>query len=52
MYVSLAGFGLILAWFLIRRLRGIPVQRRAQDDAGKFPYGVAIAAGAVLATFA
>jgi prepilin peptidase CpaA len=51
-YVSLAGFGLILAWFLIRRLRGIPVQRRAQDDAGKFPYGVAIAAGAVLATFA
>ena len=49
--VSIAGVVMILAWFLFRRLRGIPVQRNAAEDSGKFPYALAIAGGAMVATF-
>ena len=43
MWVTLLGGALVLGWILLRRLRGIPLRR--DGDQGKFPYGVAIAAG-------
>lgn len=49
LWVSAAGFILFIGWFFWRRLRGIKVQRRATTDADKFPYGVAIAVGAIAA---
>lgn len=52
LWVSLAGMGLFIIWFAWRRLRGIKVRARATEDSEKFPYGVAIAAGSVLAALA
>jgi len=49
--VSLAGLALFLAWFLARRLMGRKVVRRGASDADRFPYGIAIAAGAILCWF-
>ena len=49
--VSLAGLALFVAWFLARRLMGRKVARRSASDADKFPYGLAIAAGAILCWF-
>jgi prepilin peptidase CpaA len=49
LWVSLAGLVLFAMWFVWRRLRGIKVRSRATEDSDKFPYGVAIAAGSVLA---
>lgn len=48
--VSLGGLVLFLAWFLYRRLSRKPISRRDGVDEGKFPYGVAIAAGAIMAS--
>jgi prepilin peptidase CpaA len=47
--VSVAALAMFAVWFLIRRLRGIPVLRRAPDDTGKFPYALGIGGGAVFA---
>ena len=47
--VSAAGLILFIGWFFWRRLRGIKIQRKSANDADKFPYGVAIAIGAVAA---
>ena len=46
--VSLTGLALVVVWFFWRRLKGAPLQIRATEDMAKFPYGVAIAAGAAL----
>ena len=48
--VSLAGLALILLWIIVRRFRGIKA-RASDGDFGKFPYGVAIAAGGIIAAF-
>lgn len=50
--VSLAGAAFFIIWFAWRRLRGKPISRIGEGVEGKFPYGVAIAAGAVVATLA
>jgi prepilin peptidase CpaA len=50
--VSIAALAMFALWFVIRRLRGIPVLRRAEDDSGKFPYALGIGGGAILALFA
>lgn len=42
-WVTLVGGALVLGWILLRRMRGVPLRR--DGDHGKFPYGVAIAAG-------
>jgi prepilin peptidase CpaA len=47
--VSVAALAMFALWFTIRRLRGIPVLRRAEDDSGKFPYALGIGGGAILA---
>lgn len=49
--VSIAALAMFALWFLSRRLRGIPVLRKATDDSGKFPYALGIGGGAVLALF-
>lgn len=49
--VSLATLAMFALWFLYRRVRGIPMMRKAQDDADKFPYALGIGGGAVLALF-
>ena len=47
--VSIAGLALVLGWLIWRPLIGKPVSFRASEDKDKLPFGVAIAAGAVLA---
>lgn len=49
--VSLGGLVLFLAWFLFRRITGKAISRPEGDDKGKFPYGMAIAAGGIIAGF-
>lgn len=46
--VSLSGLALFLAWFVFRRLTRQPISRPGEADTGKFPYGIAIAAGAMI----
>lgn len=47
LYVSLIGLILFMAWFAVRRLRGIKIAKGATVDSDKFPYGVAIALGSL-----
>lgn len=47
--VSIAALVMILGWLALRRLRGIPYERKATADGAKFPYALGIAGGAVLA---
>lgn len=49
MAVSFAGLVYVLAWLAWRKISGNPVPRKAEADADKLPFGVAIAIGAVLA---
>ncbi len=49
--VSGAGLGLLLVWFVYRRIRGRKISRRDSPPHDQLPYGVAIALG-VLAAFA
>lgn len=49
--VSIAGLILFALWFAGRRAMGRKVERRPEKDSDKFPYGIAIAAGAVLTWF-
>lgn len=51
MWVSVSGLTLFAVWFLYRRLLGLPISRKASGEAGKLPYGVAIAAGAALTMY-
>lgn len=46
---SLAGLGLFLAWFVIRRIQRKPIVRKATDPMDKLPYGLAIGLGAIWA---
>ena len=47
--VSLSGLAIFLVWFAWRRLSGKPIRGGAhQTDADKLPYGIAIAAGAII----
>ena len=48
--VSLAGIVLVLIWFVTRRVRKTPISS-TNPDMAKFPYGIAIAAGGILAAF-
>ena len=48
--VSLAGIVLVLVWFASRRIRRTTVSS-SNPDMAKFPYGIAIAAGAICAAF-
>ena len=47
--VSLAGLVLLVGWLVWLRLAGRTVNFQASEDSDKLPFGVAIAAGAVLA---
>ncbi len=47
--VSLAALALVVGWLIWRRLTGRTVNFKASENSDKFPFGVAIAAGAVLA---
>ncbi len=49
MAVSFAGLFLALGWLAWRKLKGNPAPRKPLDDMDKVPFGVAMAAGAVLA---
>lgn len=47
--VALAGIALLIAWFTCRSpRRGADRRRSADDPFGKLPYGIAIAAGALI----
>jgi prepilin peptidase CpaA len=50
--VSLAGLVLFLGWFTIRRIMRKPIRARSESHFDKLPYGIAIAAGAVVTAFA
>lgn len=47
--VSLSGLALFMAWFTARRLAGRKVVRNATSAHDRFPYGIAIATGGLLA---
>lgn len=47
--VSFAGFFLALGWLAWRRFHTLPDTLKSGDDADKLPFGIAIAAGALLA---
>ena len=49
MAVSFAGLVLALGWLAWRKFSGNPAPRKPQEDQDKVPFGVAMAAGAVLA---
>lgn len=49
MAVSFAGLVLTLGWLAWRKFSGKPVPRKPPDDMDKVPFGVAMAAGAMLA---
>lgn len=47
--VSLSGLVIFLGWFIWRRLKKIPIRAPARtSDSDKLPYGIAIAAGAMI----
>ena len=46
--VSLAGLALLAGWLVWRRLISQPIKFKASEAGDKLPFGVAIAAGAVL----
>ena len=46
--VSLAGLALLAGWLIWRRLARTPIKFKASADGDKLPFGVAIAAGAVM----
>ena len=48
LYVSLSGLVLLIAWFVYRRAKGIPIRSKTNTLADSLPYGLAIGAGAVL----
>jgi prepilin peptidase CpaA len=49
MAVSFAGLVLALGWLAQRKISGRPAPRKPKDDMDKVPFGVAMAAGALLA---
>ena len=51
-FVSLAGLGLVASWYLWKRAVGPSASLASAADQNKLPFGIAIAAGAVLAAAA
>lgn len=50
--VSLSGLAIFVAWFIWRRATGKPIRAPSPDSmSDKLPYGIAIAAGAVIQYF-
>lgn len=49
--ITLCGLVLLIVWFSVRRLRGVPITRKAGVQTAGLPYAVAIGAGAVLTMF-
>lgn len=49
LWVSIAGFAVVLLWVGYRRARGLKVSRQSDSTYEQLPYGVAIALGALLA---
>jgi prepilin peptidase CpaA len=49
MAVSFAGLALTLGWLAWRKVSGKPAPKKPLDDMDKVPFGVAMAAGAMLA---
>lgn len=47
--VSLCGLGLFAVWFAVRRAMRKPIRMKPQDNFDRLPYGIAIAAGTVIA---
>ena len=45
--VVLAGLVLLVAWFIVRRWRGIPIRRPVATRGSSLPYGIAIGCGAI-----
>lgn len=50
--VSTGGLVLVLCWFVLRRLAGHRVRQQTDEIWSKFPYGLAISSGALLAFLA
>lgn len=50
--VSISGLVLFLGWFTIRRVLRKPIRAKTESNFDKLPYGLAIAAGAILTAFA
>lgn len=48
-YVSLAGLGLVAGWLLYQRVARQPAGHERMAEQDKLPFGIAIAAGALLA---
>jgi len=46
--VTMSGLVLLIAWFTVRRLAGVPIRRTSSNALEGLPYGVAIGAGAVI----
>jgi prepilin peptidase CpaA len=50
--IALSGLGLFVLWFSYRRVRGLRISRTSDSPFEQLPYGVAIAAGTLIAAFA
>ena len=50
LWVSISGVVLVAIWFISRRLAGIPLRKKSEGKFDELPYGVAIGAGAILAS--
>lgn len=50
--VSIAGLALFLGWFTIRRIMRKPIRANSDSNFDKLPYGIAIAAGAIVTAVA
>ena len=51
-FVALAGLGLVACWYLWKRLQSAPTTLDPEADHSKLPFGIAIAAGALLTAIA
>lgn len=47
--VALSGMVLLIAWFIYRRMKGIPLRPQKGEPMDGLPYGIAIGAGAIVA---
>lgn len=52
LWVSISGLALFLGWFIIRRIMRKPIRATSESHFDKLPYGIAIAAGALIAALA
>lgn len=49
MMVALCGAGLLIIWFIYRRVAGYPIVMKSRSPFDGLPYGIAIGAGAIVA---